>query len=76
MMQKFWQGCNSLTLIQTDMKLKIINPAILAQSAYQGYKSASGIEEEWKDLPPAAQQDWIAAVSKGFEDFTLGQKPK
>lgn len=56
------------------MKLKIINPAILAESAYQSYKNASATEEEWKDLPPATKHAWIAAVSKAIEVFIEGQK--
>lgn len=56
------------------MKPKIINPAILAESAYQGYNSVAQTEKEWKDLPPATKQAWIAAVSKAVEDFIEGQK--
>lgn len=58
------------------MKLKIINPAVLAESAYQGYKSASEAKEEWKDLPPTTNHAWIAAVSKAIEVFIEGQNSK
>ncbi len=55
------------------MKLKIINPVTLAESAYQGYKNIAVAEEDWKDLPDETKQAWIAAVSKAIEEFISGQ---